>query len=645
MAHQSRPVNTPLGHTMQNQPGLANLIQKEPVEAHITTAITDRGPRKSATAPVVISLFLLVILYGCGGGSSSETPEPTFTTPPDDTPVVLIARPTSTAQEAAATASEEAGAPANQVLINITDKHTISPFIYGVADPTSVDEDTLKWLGTTLARWGGNARSRHNWEINASNSGADNQFRNVAQGDTTPGSASLNFLLRNDRIGAASILTIPTLGWVAKDGDNNTQSLGVPDHGGPATEKGSDSALTLFKDEVWSKPYDPSANRIRTSLHSFPAKGAPYSYPPDLADGKVYQDEWVAYLRNNRPHEGLAPIYAMDNEPDLWADSTHVDVSPVRQSYDTMLSTFITYSRAIKQADPTGLIAGPESWGVTGYLFSALDEGGDKFATAADRKAHNNAPFLQWFLRSVNTADKLANQRSLDILTVHYYPTAGQYGGGNDPAMQDKRVQAPRALWDGLYVEPSWVASTEWANLGLLRRLKTLVSQYYAGTRIGLTEWNFGGEDDISGAVATADALGIFGREDLYCASYWGLPKQGSATGWAFRLYRNYDGNGAAFGEQSVATKIEDTRTMSAYGALTQDGKKLTVVLINKGRTASKDVSIKAVGFAPRSEGEVYRYSQSGHTAIIREPLKVSNPAAVSVTLPPMSINMVVLSK
>ncbi len=645
MAHQSRPVNFSLDHTMQSQPGQPNLMQKEPMEAPIIAVVARRRARKAAASLVVVSLFLLTILYGCGGDNSSDTPEPTFTTPPDDTPVVLISKPTSTAQEATANASEEAGAPTNQVLIDITDKHSISPFIYGVADPTSGDEDTLKWLGATLARWGGNARSRHNWEINASNSGADNQFRNVAQGDTTPGSASLNFLLRNDRLGAASILTIPTLGWVAKDGDNNTQSLGVPDHGGPATEKGLDTALTIFKDDVWSKPYDPTANRALTSLPSFAAKGAPYSYSPDMADGKVYQDEWVAYLRNNRPHEGLAPIYAMDNEPDLWADSTHVDVRPVRQSYDTMLSTFITYSHAIKQADPSGLIAGPESWGVTGYLFSALDEGGDKFATAADRKSHNNVPFLQWFLRSVNADDKLTNKRSLDIFTVHYYPNAGQYGGGNDPAMQDKRVQAPRALWDGLYVEPSWVSSTEWANLGLLRRLKTLVSQFYPGTRIGLTEWNFGGEDDISGAVATADALGIFGREDLYCASYWGLPKQGSATGWAFRLYRNYDGNGAAFGEQSAATKMEDTRSMSAYGAITQDGAKLTVVLINKDRTASKDVSIKAAGFMPRSGAEVYRYSQASHAAITREPLKVSNPAAVSVTLPPMSINMVVLSK
>ena len=134
--------------------------------------------------------------------------------------------------------------------------------------------------------------------------------------------------------------------------------------------------------------------------------------------------------------------------------------------------------------------------------------------------------------------------------------------------MRDKRMQAPRALWDGLYVEPSWVASTEWANLGLTRRLHRLIEQYYPGTKLGITEWNFGGEGDISGGIATADALGIFGREDVYLASYWGVPKKGSPAGLAFRMFRNYDGNGSTFGSESVDTTFDNAQTLSAYGAL-----------------------------------------------------------------------------
>ena len=61
-----------------------------------------------------------------------------------------------------------------------------------------------------------------------------------------------------------------------------------------------------------------------------------------------------------------------------------------------------------------------------------------------------------------------------------------------------------------------------------------------------MTEYNFGGGDHISGGLAQADVLGVFGREGLYLGNYWGDgPGNGNAAAYikaAFRLYRNYDG-------------------------------------------------------------------------------------------------------
>ena len=37
-----------------------------------------------------------------------------------------------------------------------------------------------------------------------------------------------------------------------------------------------------------------------------------------------------------------------------------------------------------------------------------------------------------------------------------------------------------------------------------------------------MTEYNFGAGDHISGGLAQADVLGIFGREGLYLGNYWG---------------------------------------------------------------------------------------------------------------------------
>src|SRR5207247_2297927 len=127
------------------------------------------------------------------------TTEPTFTPYVADTAVVPTNPPVNA--DTSSTPSEAGGDSTPGVHVNVARRHSISPWIYGVADSTPGDEDLLRWLGVTLVRWGGNARSRHNWEINASNAGSDYEFRNVSQGDNKPGSASLMFMQRNERLG------------------------------------------------------------------------------------------------------------------------------------------------------------------------------------------------------------------------------------------------------------------------------------------------------------------------------------------------------------------------------------------------------------------------------------------------------------
>jgi hypothetical protein len=335
----------------------------------------------------------------------------------------------------------------------------------------------------------------------------------------------------------------------------------------------------------------------------------------------------------------------MDNEPELWADSTHVDVHPVRLGYDAQLANFLEYARAVKSADPDGLVAGPESWGVTGYMHSALDEGGDGFGSSADTMAHGGVLWLQWFMQAVRDADQEQGSRSLDILDVHYYPQSGVYGGGNDPDMQDARMEAPRALWDTRYIEPSWVARTEWPNLALTRRLHRLIEHSYPDTKLGISEWNFGGEDDISGAIAIADTLGIFGRENVYSAAFWGLPAENSPAGWAFRLYRNYDGEGSAFGTGSLEVDFGDVAGFSSYAALSEDGDAMTVMLINKRRNQEAVVSVSLQSFAPGASTSLYGYGQGDLSGISAESLEAAGAGPVEVTVPPMSMRLLVLGK
>ncbi|HVA91819.1 MAG TPA: glycoside hydrolase family 44 protein, partial [Chloroflexota bacterium] len=440
--------------------------------------------------------------------------------------------------------SRPAALPTGPITIPVTvdttiDRHSISPYIYGMA---FAPPDEMADLRLGVNRWGGNDKSRYNWVLgNACNAARDWRWANRAasDGDIPPGpsSAANRFVQENRRAGAASLLTIPTIGWVARDSNNQNTSLNVPAHGGaPLTT--ADGAIA---------GYDPTSNRQRTSVRSLPRKGAPFSEHPTMAGGVVYQDEWAHHLVRtfgNAAHGGVR-FYAMDNEPDLW-DSTHTDIHPARMGYDDVLSNFLDYATAIKGVDPTAEITGPVSWGWLGYEYSALDRGDDNFRTHADRARHGDEPFLSWFLKGVRAHDLASGRRSLDVLDVHYYPQGqGLFSGSLDGDAPARRLRSTRSLWDPTYTDESWIGQP----VQLIPRLKQWIAEGYPGTKIGITEWNFGADKDINGALSIADALGIFGRENIYLANYWAYPPKGSPGYLAFKLYRNVDGRG--FGDSS----------------------------------------------------------------------------------------------
>ena len=84
----------------------------------------------------------------------------------------------------------------------------ISPLIYGV----SAGGDDWSKSGTTVRRWGGNPATRYNWETQFSNGAKDWFFEN------RPGGSYSDFLADDASHGVETALTIPILGWVAKDG-------------------------------------------------------------------------------------------------------------------------------------------------------------------------------------------------------------------------------------------------------------------------------------------------------------------------------------------------------------------------------------------------------------------------------------------
>jgi len=108
------------------------------------------------------------------------------------------------------------------------------------------------------------------------------------------------------------------------------------------------------------------------------------------------------------------------------------------------------------------------------------------------------------------------------------------------------------------------------------------VNSYYPGTKIAISEYNWGALDRLNGALAQADVLGIFGREGLDLATIWGPPTSTQPGAYAFRMYLNYDGNGSKFGDTSVSASSADQGQLALYGAQRSSDKAVTLMMVNK---------------------------------------------------------------
>ena len=109
----------------------------------------------------------------------------------------------------------------------------------------------------------------------------------------------------------------------------------------------------------------------------------------------------------------------------------------------------------------------------------------------------------------------------------------GEYGGGHGPKLAGKRLRSVRALWDPTYKDESWIGKP----VMLIPRLRAWVDQNYPGTRIGLTEYSWGAEGTVNGALALGEALGVFAREGLDVACHWGGLEANTPGYQAFKPY------------------------------------------------------------------------------------------------------------
>jgi len=500
-------------------------------------------------------------------------------------------------------AKAAANAPARDVQLSVdcrAPSHAISPYIYGVAGDGDIWD-----LGATVRRWGGNPTTRYNWQLRLQNVGKDWYFENAKGGDY------LKYIDDNHEHGMGTALTVPMIGWVAKDAVSSGFPVSVfgPQHSVDQWRAGAGDGLRADGSPI------PPGPPTQTSL---PA-------PPSM------MEQWVRAIQNAPDgKQRKVDLYFLDNEPALW-NSTHRDVHPDPVTYDELLDRTVRYGTAIRSADPHAVIAGPSEWGWTAFFYSAKDAAAGAWSRP-DRRAHGDKPLLEWYLEEMHKHDTTSGVRVLDVLDVHWYPQGNLvFSGASDAATAALRVRSTRSLWDPTYEDESWIKD----KVRLIPRLKEWIAESYPGLPISIGEYSFGGEQHMSGALALAETLGRFGVEGVTYAFYWVFPPKNSPTFWAFRAFRNFDGKGGHFLDQSMPVRM--ATDVSLFASRDASSHRIVAIALNLDPASAAHAKIDLGGCPPIASRRMFSYS-AGSDSIGAVGPPTSEP--LDVVLPPYSINV-----
>lgn len=500
-------------------------------------------------------------------------------------------------------------------------RREISPYIYGVNSDFRTEE-YLYDATAGSARQGGNRFSGYNWETNYSNAGRDwlhNSDQYLVDFDkelqAIPGGPAIEFAQE----AAAKkvpykITTVQMAGYVSADDD------------GEVTED------QIAPSERW--------------LEVRARKGSEFSMTPDTTDDYVYIDEYVNYLVETLGDASTATgyqAYNLDNEPSLWS-STHSRMHPDKVTCEEIVTKSIDYSSAIKDVDPKAEIFGLALYGVGAYV---------SFNSAPDWAEHSDEYdwFISYYLDEMRKAEEEHGKRLVDVIDVHYYSEAkGQCRvteceDYTHTECVEARLQSPRTLYDPMYIENSWIGNSFQGYLPILPKLNESIEEYYPGTKLALTEYNFGGGDHISGAVAEADALGVFASNGVYVSNLWAINSDFTYQLAAIDLYTNYDGNGSHFGDTLVTASTSDITKGTAYASIHgADESKLNMVLTNKSLTDAQNAVINIDSGAEYTSAKVYGITGDSCDIKLLQTIDVIDGNSLEVSIPALSVVQIELS-
>ncbi|MGC9983833.1 MAG: glycoside hydrolase family 44 protein [Polyangia bacterium] len=490
----------------------------------------------------------------------------------------------------------------------------ISSGIYGVAFN---NDDSMQLAGVN--RWGGDATSSYNWQIDVSNAGSDWNCANY-KGRFTPPTTDASYTNSSDQFvhyniqqKVDTLMTIPITGWVA--------SMATPNPGTPNCA-GSSAISTC-------------CTTLGTSEEKLVDKGS------SVLDTSFMQS-WVQHLVSTfgNAANGGVRYYQLDNEPDNWQNlrtdiySTFYPPGTVCEPFYTTNSSIgvslnqdfinrtMAYAKAIKAADSTASV-----------LFMSTENAQDLVAIPNVECGNPTGPYTvdnsltKAILTQAATADATSTQRTLDCVDMHY-PFPG------------KGLGDTKALWDttGNTVPP---------------HIQGWISAAYPGTGICVSEYNVpsdgtnGSTPDPTSGTQEADNLGMFGRLGYRLAAYWTTLVSGKThlpVYNAMAMYRNYDGQGGKFGAYSIGAASPNSGVnVYASSDSATSPTKVWVMLVNVSGATQTGLTITINNFTPTGSAQVYRMANAAAPAADTA-ATITNGSISGFSLPSNSVALLAMS-
>ncbi len=209
--------------------------------------------------------------------------------------------------------------------------------------------------------------------------------------------------------------------------------------------------------------------------------------------------------------------------------------TPTRPTYAEMVTRTEATASGLLKVDPSAFVLGAVMFGwsrVHVAVGRARRQGEQRqvrhlprLLPGVDEEARSRSTTSGWSTRSTSTGTRRrAAPSGSPRRTSSPKTVAARAAGAAQPVGSDatsRRAGSPAELG----------ASRSASSPGCRRR----IAARYPGTKLAMTEYNFGAGDHISGGLAQADVLGIFGREGLYLANYWG---DGAGNGHLPKLHQ-----------------------------------------------------------------------------------------------------------